>query len=142
MMYGIPAALLSSMERAPWGWALLVIISIALIRAWPALAKLSIEARQQLRTEKRADLTDCKVRLDMVEKRLRTVEAQSHSFELKLLGALSAYRILDVAHEAACPGSNEAAQARAVLQAAFAVGELPADIIELLAKIPNKGVSA
>lgn len=104
----------SSFERAPWGWVLMVTVVLGLIRVWPALSKQAIEARAQIRSERRSDLADCTRRCDELAERF-------HALELKLLGALSAYRILDAEVEATAPGSTALAQARLVMSAAFTV---------------------
>lgn len=110
-----------SITRAPWGWALLGTVALGLIRVWPLLSKQAIEARAQLRKEKRDDLGDCQRRLDDLNTRLDHMEEKFRRSELHLLGAISAYRILDAEVEAANPGSTGLAQARLVMSAAFTV---------------------
>lgn len=118
-MNGIGALLSDSFTRAPWGWALLATVIVALIRIWPAMSRQAIEARAQLRKEKREDLGDCQKRLDEVSLRLDGMEEKFRQSELKLLGSISAYRILDVEVEAHIPGSTALVQARQVMSAAF-----------------------
>jgi hypothetical protein len=120
-MNNLIAVLSGSLERAPWGWALTGMVLLGLIRVWPLLSKQAIEARTQLRKEKRDDLGDCQRRLDDVNQRLDNMEEKFRRSELHLLGAISAYRILDAEIEAASPGSTSLAQARLVMSAAFTV---------------------
>jgi hypothetical protein len=115
----IAATLAGSFQRAPWGWALLVTVIVALIRVWPALSKQAMESRLQVRTERRSDLGDCQRRLDEMGKRVDGLEEKLHQTDLKLLGAISAYRILDAEVESRDPGSTALSQARLVMSAAF-----------------------
>lgn len=101
-----------SLQRAPWGWALLVVVILALIKVWPILAAQAIEARAKIRGEKREDLAECHRKCDELSDKF-------HHLELKLLGAISAYRILDAEVEAELPGNTALAQARLVMSAAF-----------------------
>jgi hypothetical protein len=117
----IVRALGGSMERAPWGWLLLVVAITALIRAWPVLAKQAIEARAQLRKEKREDLSDCHDRLDAMGVQIAKVREDFRQIELKLVGAITAYKILDLEVETHLPGSTALGQARAVMSTAFAL---------------------
>jgi hypothetical protein len=127
----------SSVERAPWGWALLATTILALIKVWPVLTKLGIEARAAMRVERRADLSDCQARLDAMSIRLDLSEAKHHSFELKLVGTLTAYRILDVEIASRFPESLALIQARAVLNDAFTVSpSTPADMEQAVRSVP------
>ena len=110
-----------SFERAPWGWGLFGAVLLALIKAWPLLAKQAIEARAALRADRRSDDLDCQRRIDALDKRVTAAEDASHSFQLKLVGALAAYRILDVEVGAKVPNSIAREQAAAVLRDAFTV---------------------
>lgn len=105
------------------------------LRFWTTNRKLTLDDDTNIRSEKRSDLKDCHARLDELGKRLDVVEAQSHSFEMKLLGTLSAYRIVELAHETAFPGSLAVQQARAILQTSFTLSELPEDMATLASKI-------
>jgi hypothetical protein len=102
-------------------WTLVGIVLVALIRAWPVLAKQAQEARAQLRKEKREDLDDCRKRLDAMAGRLDASDEKVRGLELKLVGAISGYRILDLELEHLAPSSVALAQARAVMSTAFAV---------------------
>ena len=113
-MADILAAFGGSLARAPWGWALLAVVLLALIRVWPILALQAIKAKEQLRGENRADLRDCNKRCDELTEKF-------HQLEMKLVGAITAYKILDVECEALDPGSTALGQARAAMSAAFAM---------------------
>lgn len=116
-----PAALTDSFARAPWGWALLATVVVALIRVWPALSQQSIEARAKIRGEKRADLADCHRRCDELSEKF-------HQLEMKLVGAISAYKILDAELEALDPTSTALGQARAVMSTAFTLSPSTIDM--------------
>lgn len=118
-MNGIASFFADSFARAPQGWFLVVLVLLGLIRIWPAMSRQAIEARAQLRKEKREDLGNCQRRLDEVSARLDSVEEKFRQSELKLLGSIAAYRILDVEVEAHLPGSTALSQARQVMSAAF-----------------------
>lgn len=140
----VGAVLGGSIERAPWGWALLATVVLALIKVWPVLHLQVIEAKAKLRQERRDDLSDCKSRLDEMTKRLDATEhdmrqaeiaAQDryHELEMKLLGAIAAYRILDTEMETSDPGNTALGQARLVLSTSFTISPStsghPEDII-------------
>lgn len=103
------------------GWATTALVIVALIKAWPALAQQAIDARARMRQEKRTDLDDCKVRLDAMSDRLDASEEKQHALELKLVGAIGAYRILDAEVQIIAPESNALTQARALLSLSFKI---------------------
>ena len=100
-------------------WSLLAVVLVALIKAWPVLALQAQTARDKLRGESRSDLTDCRARIDNLQQELNAVREEVHGFELKLLGAISAYRILDAEVQIINPDSAALVQARAVMSTAF-----------------------
>jgi hypothetical protein len=100
-------------------YTLIAIVLVALIKAWPVISLQATTAREKLRAEGRSDLSDCKQRIDALQRELNGVKDEVHKIEMKLLGAISAYRILDVEIEATNPGSPALAQARQVMSAAF-----------------------
>lgn len=117
----VARAIGDSIERAPWGWALLATVFIAVVKVWPILAQQAIEARAKLRQENRSDISDCQRRLDEMRTEMDSVKAAMHHLEMKLVGALGAYRILDIEVESIAPGSTALGQARAVMSAAFTI---------------------
>jgi hypothetical protein len=121
----IPAALLGSFQRAPWGWALLVTALLGLIKIWPVLTKLSIEARAQIRKERRDDLSDCQRQLAEVRVEIRNLATDFNNLKIELAATLSAYRILEIEVEAVNPTSIGLAEARAILSTAFTVAPAP-----------------
>lgn len=110
-----------SLERAPWGWALLTTVLIVLIKMWPAIALQAQQARDALRKERRDDLSECQKKIEALTTRLDRVEATAHGLEMKLLGAITAYKILDAEVEARFPESSALAQARIVMSTAFTI---------------------
>lgn len=120
----------ASFQRAPWGWGTLVVAIVALIKVWPLLSQQAIDERAakrkerielelQLRKEKRDDLGDCEEKLAAMDERLTAAEHRYHASELRLLGTLTAYRILEVEVEAKLPRSTALEQARAALKETF-----------------------
>jgi phage-related minor tail protein len=102
-------------------FSLLAVVSVALIRAWPILALQAQQARDRLRNEQRDDLSDCRKEIAQLRKELAEVSAAQHSFEMKLLGTIAAYRILDTEVQLLKPDSSALAQARAVMSTTFSV---------------------
>jgi hypothetical protein len=100
-------------------FSLLAVVSVALIKAWPVLALQAQNARDKLRSEQRTDLNDCKARIDKLQNELNGVREEVHKIEMKLVGAITAYRILDKEVEAHMPSSTALAQARLAMSAAF-----------------------
>ena len=123
----------SSVERAPWGWYLALVVTLALIRVWPVLAKQAIEARAVLRKDRRDEESDCDRKIRILDDRVTAAEKAAHQFELKLIGALAAYRILDVEVAARVPNSIARDQAAAVLRDAFVVSpSTPNEVAEAI----------
>ena len=90
----LPEIVTGSLSRAPWGWALLFTVVIALIKAWPVLQLQAMNAAAQLRGERRDALHDCTERMDLLEGKLNVALGHIHQLDLKLVGTVSAYRIL------------------------------------------------
>lgn len=114
-----------SLERAPWGWALLATVILALIKTWPILSLQAQTARDKLRSENRSDLSDCQKQIKDLRAELETVKEHVHHIELKLVGAISAYRIVEKDLELRHPDAVSLMQARAVFQEAFRFSEPP-----------------
>lgn len=110
-----------SVRRAPQGYILVGLVLLGLIRIWPAMSKQAIEARAQLRKEKRDDLKTCQQRLDDADARIDELHEAFTNLKIELSGTVAAYRILDLAEEARDPTSLHLAQARAVLSTAFTI---------------------
>jgi hypothetical protein len=146
-MGDIPAALFSSMERAPWGWVLMVTILLALIKTWPIINAQLIAVKDRIKdreerkqneaiNDKTADLSDCKSRLDAMDLRLTAAEERAHRFELQLVATLTAYRIVEAETETERPQSPALKQARRVLQDVFRItGDMPTDMTVMIAKV-------
>lgn len=117
----VGTVLVSSVERAPWGWALLATSWAALWRYGAPMAAVIVAYAEKVRSEKRIDTDSCQARIDAMDVRLTTAENRSHSFEMKLVGALAAYRILDVEVAKLSPKSTAREQAAAVLRDTFTI---------------------
>lgn len=134
-MGDLGALVVGSFQRAPWGWALLGTVVLALIKVWPILSLQVIQARAKIRSEDHEELTSCRGRLDAMEVRVTAAEGRAHQFEMRLMGTLQAYRILDIEVNNYDPDSSALAQARACLSTAFATMEVaPDDMEDLLAR--------
>lgn len=120
-MNDIPAIVLSSLRGAPWGWGLFVTVLVALIKAWPILAKQAIDASAKLRQEKREDLNDCHRRLDQQEREFNALKDEFTNLKIEMNATLSAYRILDAELEVSNPNSLGLRQARMILSTAFTI---------------------
>jgi hypothetical protein len=92
---------------------------VALIKAWPLLAKLSIEAKAALRKEKRDEMDSCQKRIDALEVRLEASESRTHRVELRLVTALGAYRIIASELQRLDPDSAALMNAQALLNASY-----------------------
>lgn len=69
-------------------------------------------------------------RIDELHKELTDVRGEVHKIEMRLVGAISAYRILDTEVELHLPDSSALIQARRVMSTAFTVApstDPPAD---------------
>lgn len=100
-------------------WTLVAVVATALIRAWPVLALQIQTAREKLRAEGRSDLSECRERIDRLQEALDDVKEEVHKLEMKLLGAIGAYRILDTEVEKHVPDSSALIQARKLMSTAF-----------------------
>lgn len=116
---GFGAMLMSSAQRAPWGWLLLVTAWGTLWRYGAPMAQVLVAYAEKIRSERRQDDDDCDRKIEALDKRVTAAEKASHHFEMKLVGALAAYRILDVEVARHIPLSTAREQAAAVLRDAF-----------------------
>jgi hypothetical protein len=119
MMLGIPAALLSSMERAPWGWALLVVVILALIKVWPIVAAQAVKAREQFRSERRGEMDSLRDRISGLETKVEAANEKAHEVELKLVSALAAYRLIASELQKLDPDSTILKQAQELLNVSY-----------------------
>ena len=111
-----PAFILSSLERAPWGWSLLLVVLVTLIKTWPVIQLQTITARATLRGERKDELHNCQDRLDAMEGKLNTAISHIHQLDLKLVGTVSAYRILHDHMNDVTPDHPALHQARTIFQ--------------------------
>ena len=70
---------------------------------WLPWLRLRSDNANERRKEQRTDLSDCKDRIDKMQVELNGVKNHVHNLEMKLVGAISAYRVLDAEVEAARP---------------------------------------
>lgn len=104
-------------------WVLVATVLVALIKTWPVLALQAQTARDKLRGEEREDR-------DNYQKQIDDLREEVHKIELRLVGTISAFRILDAEVETHLPDSPALVQARRVISTAFAMSpstDPPAD---------------
>jgi hypothetical protein len=113
-------------------------VILQLVRNRPTMRKLEDEKDAAIRSEGRTDLKDCKERIDQLQAALADSNAKhteeitalkdgQHHFEMKLLGTISAYRLLDAEVETRLPGSSALAQARLIISTAFTMSPSTSD---------------
>jgi hypothetical protein len=83
--------LAGSVQRAPWGWALLVTAVIALWRGWPAISDATTRALVARKAEKRLDALS---RIIALESKVENYQAQMLALERQSNTALMAYRLI------------------------------------------------
>lgn len=105
MIEKLPGILGSSVERAPWGWALLAAIIGSLIKVWPILNDQVTKVREKKRGDRRDDMTAWREQLqheinglkeDVVKGReaMQRADERSHRVELKLTTVTSAFALV------------------------------------------------
>lgn len=119
MMLGIPTAIMSSVAQAPWGWALLVIVILALIKVWPIIAAQADRARAQFRSERRGEMDSMRERISALEAKVEAANEKSHEVELKLVSALAAYRLIASELQKLDPDSAILKQAQELLNVSY-----------------------
>lgn len=112
---------------------------VALIKAWPVLAKQAIDARAARRAEGREEALTAHAKLEALEARMTATEKHAHDIELKFTVALGAYRIVASELQRISPESSALMQAQALLTAAYPVpGEMPPAISDILHTVAAK----
>ncbi len=134
-MNELPTLVISSMERAPWGWVLMVTVLLALIKTWPIIHLQVMNAKATLRGEERSDLGDCRQELQATNKRLDGAIERIHQLELKLFGTVSAYRIVADKLESVEPECSALIQARTIFREIWDIGPVPPDMVAMLNKM-------
>ena len=74
MIGNVGGAVVSSVERAPWGWALTLAVITALIKAWPAIVDATSRAKATLGDR----------RVSRIEKLEAKIEEQRVSYEAEI----------------------------------------------------------
>lgn len=74
LLKGVGTAIGSSVERAPWGWLLTVVVLGAIIRGWPAIVDAATRAKTALGDR----------RLSRIESLEMKLEAKSASYEAEV----------------------------------------------------------
>lgn len=103
-------------------YALLAVVLVALIKAWPLLTAQAIKAREQMRSEKRAELDDLRRRIGELEKGVTAATKAAHEAELKLVYAVSAIQLLAAKVRRDAPDDPALQQAMELLSAATGGG--------------------
>jgi hypothetical protein len=61
---GVGATIMASVERAPWGWALLLTVLAALIKGWPAIADSATRARTAIGDRRMSRIENLEIRME------------------------------------------------------------------------------
>lgn len=103
-------------------YGLLALVLVTLIKTWPLLNKMSIDARAAMRGEKRTDDLTCQQRIDAMSQRIDAIaaqaqanEAKAHALEMKVTLQNAAYRLVVSELHRINPKSAVIAQAQALL---------------------------
>lgn len=75
-------------------WTLLAIVLVALIKTWPALTRLSNEARAARVAEAHTAAEDCRARIEALEKRVTSAEMRAIDMEGRFKLVVVAYRMV------------------------------------------------
>ena len=125
MLDSIGATVGSSIERAPWGWGLLLAIMTALIKGWPAIVDATTRAKEALANRKSNVIDDLRDRIVALEGKVESASLAAHTAEMKLVYAVSAVQLLAARIRADNPDDPALKQAMELLSAAT-TGGLPA----------------
>lgn len=117
--------LLSSFERAPWGWALAVAVILAIIKGWPALSDAAVRARSAMASDRRVKYDRLETRIDTLERELRLAVDSLHATEMKLVSALTAYRLVLGELQKLDPTNDVLKQAQALLNVSYPSPPIP-----------------
>lgn len=71
----------ASVERAPWGWALLGSVILAMVKGWPVLRRIGNERETGLLAARAADMDEMRDRIATLESR---IEKQRVDYEAQL----------------------------------------------------------
>ena len=105
MIDKLPAILGSSVERAPWGWGLLMLVIGSLIKVWPIINDQISKVREKQRGDRRDDMALWRQQLqleintlkeDVAKGRtdMQAANERSHRVELKLTTVTSAFALV------------------------------------------------
>lgn len=84
----------ASMQRAPWGWGLFVMIAIALIKSWPAISLAATKAFEARVSAKRMRDENGMERLTALESKVESYQNRVIQLERQSNTALMAYRLI------------------------------------------------
>lgn len=124
-MGGLALTLTSSFERAPWGWGLFAIVTLALIKGWPAISDAVTRAKVAIAQGRKSTIDDLRERIVALESKVETASTAAHAAEMKLVYAVSAVQLLAARIRADNPDDPALKQAMELLSAAT-TGGLPA----------------
>lgn len=94
---GLGGILAASAQRAPWGWALLATVLLALYRGWPVIGKLYHERESGLMAQRAADMDDMRERIRMLEGRIDKSDRR-HEAHIDILSQLHSAEIALMRH--------------------------------------------
>lgn len=136
MTQAVINALAGSVERAPWGWALLLIALLTLIKVWPIINQQVLEAKKQIRSERREDAATNSQRIEALEAKVESLTNQAQSYQMKLVSALAAFRLLAGEIEKSDPKNPVLKQANDLIGMASSGDMGMGKVMDELSRIP------
>lgn len=136
----------SSFQRAPWGWALLASVLVALIKGWPALKKIAAERETGLLAARGEDIEDMRTRIGDLEKRVdqaneaaNVARDAANIIKLQMVSMQAAFELVAGELEKADPDNKVLKQARRLIAQA-ATSDMGVGVgMRKLAKIKGVG---
>lgn len=114
MFSAMTAAVTSSFERAPWGWATLVLLLAGYLKLKPVLVKLAQEREANLLQERAGEMASMRERLEAMETKLEIASEELRIVRHDLANANTALDLLLARIES--DPDNSAEHARLVRQ--------------------------
>lgn len=141
-MNEIGLLLSGSMERAPWGWGLLALVMIALIKGWPALSDAATRARAAVSADRKTRYEKLEERIAALEARLEKTVGSLHDAEMKLVSALAAYRLVIGELQKVDNHNPVLKQAQALLNVSYPASDIPDPAREMVRETHSHATGA
>lgn len=109
-MDGLGTILLTSVQRAPWGWGVLIVALVALIKSWPALKNLTISEHQLMRQEYIDQIRAFRDEVQSLRAKVDTLTAENAELKVQIAGMRSQHLSEQAAAIRNIPSIREAVQ--------------------------------